>query len=276
MRDLLRGMLIPSCSLGVDDVALQNMSNAANSEDPQIRRLGRIDSSEYRRRVVAYFRAVVDEKVAPPPWEGMTWILDLLPHWPRRAINALESYTLAHAQVLPDGRSSALQDCLSIMRAYYIGLPGKLESRRMHLLELDWRQFEALVCLLYRKMGHDARLMPGTKDSGRDVIANREQPGMRSRLQVQCKRWEKNVGISEVQRILGVAAGDKSTSAVLVTSSFFTKPARKIAAEDPRIDLIDGLSLARLFNEYLGDLWPANVSRLAQDGERGAGMDVHF
>ena len=59
------------------------------------------------------------------PWEGITWILDLLPHWPSYALQALNAYFQAHCQHLPDGRLAGLSNAGAVIRAKFIGLPGK-------------------------------------------------------------------------------------------------------------------------------------------------------
>src|SRR5262249_39598166 len=67
--------------------------------------------SELRRR---FFINEGGKKVGlegpPPPWEGVTWILDLLPNNPRAAIHTLEAYFEAHGLLLPDGRINGLFD----------------------------------------------------------------------------------------------------------------------------------------------------------------------
>ena len=45
---------------------------------------------------------------AQGPWEGITWILDCLPHRPAWALNAVQAYVFAHAQDLPDGALTRL------------------------------------------------------------------------------------------------------------------------------------------------------------------------
>jgi hypothetical protein len=68
---------------------------------------------------------------APPPWEGITWILDLLPHWPAEALASIGAYQLAHAQDLPDGRHSSLGDAMAVIRARWVrnnSTAGSLKS----------------------------------------------------------------------------------------------------------------------------------------------------
>ncbi len=75
----------------------------------------------------------------------MTWVLDLLPHFPNEAIKAIDAYFLANYQMLPDNSLLALSDCASIIRARYINY----EHPKEILYELKPKDFEFLVASLY-------------------------------------------------------------------------------------------------------------------------------
>ncbi|WP_039790275.1 hypothetical protein, partial [Paenibacillus riograndensis] len=57
------------------------------------------------------YRRIENEQEA---WEGLTWILELLPSKPYRAIRALESYLLAQPN-LPDDRITGIEQCCEII-----------------------------------------------------------------------------------------------------------------------------------------------------------------
>jgi restriction system protein len=82
VRDLIRQFLIPTCNLGCDD-------------DRFVREIShpREDDSEYFRRLRTEFTRCAT-------WEGLTWVLDLLPTYPRRAIEVISGYYAAHCQFL--------------------------------------------------------------------------------------------------------------------------------------------------------------------------------
>jgi restriction system protein len=114
VTDLLRNFLISSCSLGIDEILLDHFKR----NDTQTA------ASEFRRRLFEYEGAkILEFEGVPPPWEGVTWTLDLLADNPRAAISTIEAYFLAHGLLMPDGRIAGLFDAMEIIRAKYIERP---------------------------------------------------------------------------------------------------------------------------------------------------------
>lgn len=225
----------------------------------------RMMRTEYFRRVLAYYGGLSSQL----PWEGNFWILDLLPHFPKQALEGLKAYYLAHAQMLPDGRSIGVWDALEIIRARYIGVPGTNPQKLKFLLDLHWRGFECLVERLYQSMGFKTRLTAPQKDGGRDILANRKEPGGLLQLRIECKCYlEEPVGLGIVQRLLGVVSDEKVNKGVVATTSRFTKPARDFARKNPRLELLSGNQLVLLMNEHLGPSWPVHIDRLISESEQ--------
>jgi restriction system protein len=256
VRAMLRRLLLHSCSLGCDQYHLEFLAKGFISKEGPY--------SEYSRRVITYFVDVVTHKedVRCLPWEGITWILDLLPDSPHQALGTLRSYMYAHAQVLPDGRYSALSHAAALIRARYIGLPENADDRLILILERHPRDLEVLVAQLYLRMGYEITLTPEIKDGGRDVLATRETPGLREHLRIECKRSLKNVAVRTARELLGVVADEKVTKGIIITTSDFTRDAKAFAAKNPRLELIDGRRFIVLLNEHLGYNWVAHLDRL--------------
>jgi restriction system protein len=255
--DLIRRFLIPSGYLGADKIHLARLSKAVSSGVP----VGRF---EWERRAVGWMQA---QGKAPPPWEGITWIIDLLPHWPGEALKALDAYFLAHAQLLPDGRFSGLADAAELIRSKFIGVPGSTEGRLRILKELTPRGLECIVERLYHKLGYTTILTRTSKDGGRDVIAKRTERTRAEELKIQVKRYESNVGVSALRELLGVVSAEKSNKGVLVTTSDFSRPAKAFAEANPRIELINGVELVLLLNEHDGS-WVGHLDRLIMESEQ--------
>lgn len=265
VRVVLRHLLLPSCSLGVDGSRLRFLLNGRRRGLP-----GEADCEQYKgllrgrlfeldRRLLAHAR----DSDNPPPWEGVTWVLDLLPEFPQEALDGLSAYLLAHAQALPDGRLAGMSNALAIIRARYIGLPGVDVSDRLDaLLALPSRTFEHLVERYFAAEGYDTLLTPERKDGGRDILASKEDPAPSQTLLVECKNWRKRVGVPQVRQLLGSVSDEKATHGILVATSGFTHPARNFGANNPRIGLVDGEKLVRDFNRRLGTNWPAKIDRL--------------
>lgn len=157
VKNLLRKFLIKSGSLGTDGRRLQYWIKQGKLEEY-------VERFEHARRLV---------ERDGPPWEGNTWILDLLPEYPQTAIDALDAYFTAHIQILPDGRFQGLSDAMMIIRARYFDLEHPIEA----LLNLRPRDFEFLIANLYLKMKYDVFVTKQTRDGGYDVRASKSEPG---------------------------------------------------------------------------------------------------
>ena len=169
VRDVIRRLLIPSGAIGYDRVIYQAYLGMRDKEfdDEDIAqwRMAWINS-DYVQRVVRYYGG----KTKNPPWEGITWVLDLLPDQPRQALNALEAYFLANMAGLTDTMINGLGGVEGIVRARYIRLPESSSGRLATLSEIWWRQFEQLVEHLYSEKGYKTELTQATRDGGRDIL----------------------------------------------------------------------------------------------------------
>lgn len=221
---------------------------------------------ESNRRLVAH---AINES-SPPPWEGVTWILDLLPHWPGEALASLAAYQLAHAQQLPDGRYNGLSDAMAVIRAKWIGgsRPGK---KLAMIVALSPRDFEHLIESIYDAMGYVTELTPRGRDGGHDVVARRNAgPSRRETLLIECKRYNRPVGVETVRTFHGVVYENHVNKGVLVTSSTFTRGARDKAAQYPRLELVAGVELVALCDEYLGASFDLRIDSILNGSKRRA------
>jgi restriction system protein len=201
-------------------------------------------------------------------WEGITWVLDLLSHRPEAALEVLRSYFYAHCQLLPDGRFTGLSDAMSLIRARYLSTPQTSDEIYGMLLNLNPRDFEALVAKLYMEMGYSVQLTPYSKDDGADIVCNRDDPGRREVIIIQCKRYRNNVGLKHLKELLGTVADRKATKGVLVTPGKFTRDAITKAKLNPQIELLGGLALQNLLTQHLGARWVVNLDSLIMKGTR--------
>jgi restriction system protein len=251
---LLQHFLLPGGSLRSDVLNWQVLV-AAERDAPELAR-GMMETGYYR-----WLRQSVAGEINGP-WEGITWVRDLLPHYPKEALQALGAYTLAHVQFLPDGRLNGLLEAAELIRAKFIGTPESLGDRVAALLNIAPREFEHLVECLYGAMGYTTELTPATRDGGRDVIASKDEPGSRQRLYVECKQYSDPVAVEFTRALIGVVGVDHATKGVVVTTSDFTADARKFAAKTDQIELITGVELVQMLNEHLGAEWPLQIDTL--------------
>lgn len=264
VSDLLRRFLLPSCSLGSDGFTLLGWQAFAKAGYP-------VRESEFRSRLITYVGAKELGLEAPPPWEGITWVLDLLPHFPRAAISALESYFMAHGLVLPDGRLHGLSDAMEVIRAKCIERPRSPEDAIRLLNEESPRTLEHLVECLYSEIGYKTVLTPRQKDGGFDVLAEKQESGQRALLHIECKKWQGNVGVPVMRGLLGVVSDSKATNGICATTSDLTDPAKEFVKRNPRLDYIPGTTLVQMFNEHLGPFWFNQIDRLVLQSKRKMG-----
>ncbi|WP_126455825.1 restriction endonuclease [Sulfuriflexus mobilis] len=191
---------------------------------------------EKKKAQHSYFKRLLDISGSSSPWQGLSWVIDLLPHFPQEAISSIDAYFLAHCQLLPDGRLDGLSDASKIIRSRY--LEHELPVKNV-LLNLTPRDFELLIAYLYKSKGYNVVVTPRVSDGGYDVLAERENNRESERLHIECKRYEENIGVIIVRGVLGTLVVKNATKAVIVASSFFTKPATIEAKKSKRIELIN-------------------------------------
>jgi restriction system protein len=247
IKTILRKFIIHNCTFGAD-LIYRKVNNDRKQDNL---------AKEYTD--TEYYRRLMDKK--NNVWEGLTWVLDLLPHFPNEAIKGIDAYFLANCQFLPDDKLIALGDCTSIIRAKYINLIPAREQ----ILNLNPLEFEVLVGKLYSEIGYKIEFTKKSHDGGIDIFAFMDKVAHKEKLILQCKRYKNNIGVKDIRELLGVVSDTKSNKGVLVTTSYFTRESIKLANKNPRIELIDYATLAKLFNEYLGSTWINRLDKLITD-----------
>jgi|GEM_PF-6696029 len=132
---------------------------------------------------------------------------------------------------------------------------GRCWDSILHQLELDFggvysmdpRAFEELIAELLEREKFRVELTQPKRDGGRDVLAYQDGPLGNHLHYVECKRFapDRKVDVGLVRALYGVTVRDRATSAALITTSGFTKPATEFAVEIPRaLTLRDGAYLS--------------------------------
>ena len=118
--------------------------------------------------------------------------------------------------------------------------------RRSHLVQADPDTFEELVADAFEVRGYDTRVTQRSNDKGVDVVAN----GPNGTIVVQAKRYQTGNKVSSptVQQIAGAATQWGADRAAIATSSSFTDPAQKAAAQTD-VELLDGHDMVQLLNQ---------------------------
>lgn len=91
--------------------------------------------------------------------------------------------------------------------------------------QMDGLQFEHVVANYFKSEGYSARVTQASNDFGADVIIKKEK----KRTVIQCKRYKAKVGVAAVQQIVSAKAFYDATGSMVVTNSYFTDAAKRLA-----------------------------------------------
>jgi restriction system protein len=116
---LIRSFLIQSGFTNRCDICYMGLMEAKKT-NPEFYRKALADP--FTQRLVRY--AEEPDAGYPPPWEGNTWIADLLPDNPKLALQGLEAYIHAYRWHFSDNQIWGHKDVEQLIRAKFIGLPG--------------------------------------------------------------------------------------------------------------------------------------------------------
>ena len=90
------------------------------------------------------------------------------------------------------------------------------------------KAFEEYLTVQFRKMGYRVRMTEGSHDYGADLILKKRK----TCIVVQAKRYEKNIGISAIQGVVGSIAYYGADRAMVVTNRYFTKSTQNLAKQN--------------------------------------------
>lgn len=254
IKNILRKFLVNNCTYGSDDLYSDILITKIKEKEFE---LSDVLESE-RNRKLLYLK--VDKKYLV--WEGITWILDLLPNQPKRALQVLDAYFIANFWSLPDYAISGLLDSMAIIRAKYVNYKHPKEV----FLDIDYLDFEKLVSKLYESLEYKVELTKKSHDGGIDIICRSNKPLEKEVILVQCKRrHEKKITVKEIRDLYGAVSGEKATKGTYVSSTGFTKDAIIFADKNPSLELINGEYLIQLLNENFGIHWVHRIDHLLKD-----------
>lgn len=209
--------------------------------------LEKIDRVEKNRRVLNRQEA----------WEGLTWVLQLLPYKPYKAIKALNSYIEAEIMYMPDDRIIGINQCISIIEAKFIHTNKGLEN---YILNLNPREFELLIGRLYENLGFDVEITPATRDGGKDIIAQINREDGKEIVYVECKLYKTTELSKTSVRAFGYSIfKDNINRGVLFCTGYVNEELRVL---DNRIQIWTIEEIMVLLNAHLGTDWNRRLNRL--------------
>jgi restriction system protein len=247
VKDTLRKFIIKTGRIEADNWNLKFLVSLPKNEFDTL-----LENSEYYKRNL---------RMEDNAWEGLTWVLELLPRHPKMAIEALNAYFVANCAYMTDQQMFTVEDCLSIIRAKYY----ETEHPKEFLLQINPLEFERLVSTLYKKLGYKTDLTKNSYDNGIDILIEKEKVGKKEKSVVQCKRSKNNIGVPIIRELAGTISNLKATKGILITTSNFTRQAILFSEMNPRIELINFQKLTFLLNMHLGSDWPNRLDHLVRE-----------
>lgn len=111
--------------------------------------------------------------------------------------------------------------------------------------QLTGFEFELLIQKLLIKSGyHNVKITQASGDYGIDILATKK----RVNYGFQCKRYQKNIGVSAIQQAYGGISYYNLDQAIVITNSYFTEAAYQLASVND-ILLIDRQKLLKMLKK---------------------------
>lgn len=258
VKELLRYLLSPyTRELDVENYEMLNNMKMLQSKEKKYNNEFK-EVTERTLNLELYHRISARQQA----WEGLTWVLQLLPYQPQKAIEAIGIYLDSETRTMPDERVIGLNQCIEIIEAKYIR--GKVSKDP--LINLKSREFEYLIELLYQQLGYSTVLTPATRDGGKDVIARIERADGCEEIYVECKKYDTTKLSKDTVRALGYTIQDnKATRGVIFCTGYASEELQKV---DKRIQIWTIKDINFLLNAYLGADWVKRLPILLDNQRR--------
>jgi restriction system protein len=128
-----------------------------------------------------------------------------------------------------------------------------LKKRPEDIFRLSPRKYEELVAELLSDMGYDVDLTPATRDGGKDILAYFKTECGTFLCLVEAKRYrsDRKIGVELVRTLYGTLIDYQANSAMMVTSSSFSKDAHDFQRKhEYQLSLRDYTDLTAWIHNY--------------------------
>jgi hypothetical protein len=151
---------------------------------------------------------------------------DLMPKVTHTILNSIDEFDIEFDIEEIVGEYSIIEVCGCVNDK----LIKYFEKNSEEIYGVSSRKFEEIVAELFNGFGFEVELMKKSHDKGRDIIAIKKSDIVSVKYLIECKRYTPNrcVGIGIIQRIHGVMHEVRATKGFVVTTSYFSKPAKSI------------------------------------------------
>lgn len=140
---------------------------------------------------------------------------------------------------------------------YYIPLKFNNDDieNSIDIIKMDPYDFENLCKNMLVKEGFtDVILKGGSGDLGVDILAKKFNGNSEETWLIQCKRWANNVDATPIQRLDSERARLKADKIECITTSNYTKDAKKIGLEQ-NVTLTTGMELIQRLNKQFPNMY---------------------
>ncbi|WP_026604525.1 restriction endonuclease, partial [Methylomonas sp. 11b] len=110
---------------------------------------------------------------------------------------------------------------------------------------MDGYQFEEFLVDLFRKRGCEVKSTPKGRDQGADLFIE----SFGSKIVIQAKNYQGNIGNKAVQEVIAAKQFYSYNDGIVITNRYFTPSAKELALS-AKIKLIDRDELIRYLDEY--------------------------
>lgn len=120
---------------------------------------------------------------------------------------------------------------LIFINIIYISLKNKIKKKKTTKFEIEkidkmsGGEFEDFLEVLFNNKGYKVQNMPLSGDFGADLVVQKDN----DKIAIQAKRYSNKVGLHAIQEVIGSMAYYNCNKGMVITNSYYTKSAIKLA-----------------------------------------------
>jgi len=162
-----------------------------------------------------------------------------------------------HLYDIRDVSSREQQELIAVARPVIItanqAIIERLKKQPQDVFKLSSRQYEEMIAELLHDMGYRVELTPATRDGGKDILASIRTDLGDVLCLVEAKKYreDRKVSVELVRTLYGTLHDYQASSAMLVTTSTFSKDARALQQRHRfQLSLRDYTDVAEWIQKY--------------------------
>ncbi len=169
------------------------------------------------------------------------------PHFVETVLARIKALRSLYADVEPPPRLVEAVEAITAELIEYLARHPRA------LYRIRPRQFEELIAEILASYGWQVQLTPASKDGGYDLLAiSKDASDLETSWIVECKKYgpENKVGVEIARALYGVKTDLRVASALLATTSHFTRGVKAYKASHYDLELRDYEGILEWINTY--------------------------